>query len=89
MSKVCHPAVLLKVIIAAYCRDIPSSWVIASLCQTKLKFKVLAGGETPHFTTIVNFVSGYPQAIADVFDKVLLVCDESGLDAIIPDPSIK
>jgi len=39
----------------------------------------LAGGETPHFTTIANFVSAYSQAISGVFHKVLLVCDESGL----------
>lgn len=56
-----------------------SSRVIASLCQTDLKFMALAGGESPHFTTIANFVSDYPDAIADVFQKILLVCDESGL----------
>jgi len=39
----------------------------------------LAGGETPHFTTIADFVSRKPQAIADVFTRVLLVCDNSGL----------
>jgi len=39
----------------------------------------LAGGETPHFTTIADFVSRKPEAIADVFTRVLLVCDSSGL----------
>ena len=39
----------------------------------------MAGGSTPHFTTIANFFSGYPEAIADVFKKVLLICDQSGL----------
>ena len=64
---------------SAYYRGITSSRVIASLCKTDLKFMALAGGETPHFTTIASFVSSYPEAIADVFHKVLLVCDESGL----------
>ena len=73
------PAVLLRVIFFAYYRGITSSRVIAQLCKTDLKFMALAGGETPHFTTIANFVSAYPDAIADVFHKVLLVCDESGL----------
>ena len=73
------PAMLLRVIFYAYYRGITSSRVIASLCRTDLKFMALAGGESPHFTTIANFVSGYPKAIADVFQKVLLVCDESGL----------
>ena len=73
------PAVLLRVIFFAYYRGITSSRVIASLCKTDLKFMALAGGECPHFTTIANFVSAYPEAIADVFHKVILVCDESGL----------
>ena len=69
----------MRIIIFAYYRGVTSSRVIASLCQTDLKFMALAGGESPHFTTIANFVSDYPDAIADVFQKILLVCDESGL----------
>ena len=77
--KAYHPAVLLRVIFLAYYRGITSSRVIASLCKTDLVFMSLAGGETPHFTTIAHFVSAYPEAIADVFQKILLVCDQSGL----------
>ena len=73
------PAMLLRVIFFAYYRGITSSRAIESMCRTDLKFMALAGGATPHFTTIANFVSGYPDAIADVFQKVLLICDESGL----------
>jgi len=73
------PAMLLRIIFFAYYRGITSSRAIESMCKTDLKFMALAGGATPHFTTIANFVSGYPDAIADVFQKVLLICDESGL----------
>lgn len=73
------PKVLLRVILYAYSRGIISSRAIDSLCRTDLKFMALAGGETPHFTTIAEFVSGKPQAIADVFSRVLLICDSSGL----------
>ena len=73
------PAMLLRVIILAYYRGITSSRVIASLCKTDLKFMAMAGGEKPHFTTFSNLVSRYPEAIADVFQKVLMVCDDSGL----------
>ena len=73
------PAMLLRIIFFAYYRGITSSRAIESMCRTDLKFMALAGGATPHFTTIANFVSGYPDAIADVFQKVLLICDESGL----------
>lgn len=77
--KAYRPSVLLRIIFAAYYRGITSSRVIATLCKTDLKFMALAGGETPHFTTIAGFVSSYPDAIADVFQKILLICDESGL----------
>jgi hypothetical protein len=39
----------------------------------------LAVGTKPHYTTIANFVSGNCEAIKDLFHRVLLVCDESGL----------
>lgn len=74
-----EPKLLLCVILYAYSRGITSSRAIDSLCRTDLKFMALAGGETPHFTTIAEFVSRKPQAIADVFTRVLLICDNSGL----------
>jgi len=77
--KAYQPKVLMRVIIYAYYRGITSSRVISSLCRTDLKFMALAGGETPHFTTIADFVSSKPDAIADVFQRILLICDESGL----------
>ncbi len=33
----------------------------------------------PHWTSIANFISAYPDAIESVFEQVLLVCDEQGL----------
>ena len=39
----------------------------------------LAGGEAPHFTTIADFVSSKPDALSDVFARILIVCDESDL----------
>ena len=74
-----EPKLLLRVILYAYSRGITSSRAIDSLCRTDLKFMALAGGETPHFSTIADFVSRKPQAIVDVFTRVLLICDNSGL----------
>jgi transposase len=73
------PELLLRIIICAYYRGITSSRVIAKLCETDLKFMALAVGTKPHYTTIANFVSGNCEAIKDLFHRVLLVCDESGL----------
>lgn len=73
------PELLLRIIFCAYYRGITSSRVIAGLCKSDLKFMALAVGTTPHFTTIANFVSGNSDAIKDLFHRILLICDESGL----------
>lgn len=73
------PELLLRVVFYAYYRGITSSRTISELCKTDLKFMALAAGRQPHFTTIANFISGHPDAIVDVFHKVLLVCDKSKL----------
>jgi len=73
------PELLLRIILCAYYRGITSSRVIASLCETDLKFMSLAVGTKPHFTTIAHFVSGHCEAIKSLFHRILLVCDESGL----------
>lgn len=73
------PELLLRLIFCAYYRGITSSRVIARLCETDLTFIALAVGTRPHFTTIAHFVSSNSDAIKDLFHRVLLVCDESGL----------
>jgi len=73
------PAVLLRIIFYAYYRGMTSSRVIARCCKTDLKFMALATGKMPHFTTIADFVSGYPEEINSVFHKVLMICCKSGL----------
>ena len=73
------PELLLRIIFCAYYRGITSSRVIARLCETDLTFISLAVGNRPHFTTIANFVSKNTVAIERLFQKVLMVCDASGL----------
>jgi transposase len=73
------PELLLRIIFCAYYRGITSSRVMASLCETDLKFMALAVGTRPHFTTIADFVSSNNDAIKSLFHRVLLICDESGL----------
>jgi len=62
------PAILLKIILFDYSKGITSSRQIQWCCDT-----------VPHFTTIAHFVSSQPQAIEDLFEQVLLVCDQQGL----------
>ena len=73
------PAILLKIVLLAYSRGVTSSRRIARLCEQNVMFMAVSADSRPHFTTIANFVSGYPEGIATLFRQVVLVCDELGL----------
>ena len=73
------PAILLKIILFAYSKGITSSREIQWQCEHNIIYKALSCDSVPHFTSIANFVSSYPDAIESVFEQVLLVCDEEGL----------
>ncbi len=73
------PAVLLKVVLLGYSRGLVSSRAIASACERHVTFIALCGTDAPHFTTIARFVSRVAEPIAEVFQRVLLVCDAQGL----------
>lgn len=73
------PAILLKIILFAYSKGITSSREIQWQCEHNIVFKALSCDSVPHFTSIANFVSAYPDAIESVFEQVLLVCDQQGL----------
>ncbi|OPX54102.1 transposase [Oceanospirillum multiglobuliferum] len=73
------PAILLKIILFAYSKGITSSREIQWCCETNIIFKALSCDTVPHFTTIAHFVSSQPQSIEDLFEQVLLVCDQQGL----------
>lgn len=62
------PAILLKIILFAYCKGITSSREMQWCCDT-----------VPHFTTLAKFVSGHVEEIEELFEQVLLVCHEQGL----------
>jgi transposase/23S rRNA maturation mini-RNase III len=73
------PAVLLKIVLLAYSRGCTSSRVIEHSCKTNVTFMALSGFSEPHFTTIADFVTNLEIEIVDLFQQVLLICDESGL----------
>ncbi len=73
------PAILLKLVLYAYSKGVKSSRDIQWHCEHNVIFNALACGSVPHFTSIAAFISGHPEAIEDVFEQVLLVCDQQGL----------
>lgn len=73
------PALLLKVVLAAYAHGVVSSRGIERLCRDHVTFIALCGDQPPHFTTIADFVSTQGEAIARVFAAVVAICDRQGL----------
>lgn len=73
------PAILLRIILFAYSKGITSSREIQWCCETNVIFKALSCDAVPHWTTIAAFVSGYANEINELFEQVLLVCDQQGL----------
>ncbi len=70
---------LLKIVILAYSKGITSSRHIERLCRENITFMALSADLQPHFTTVADFISRSPEAIADVFGQVVVMCDELGL----------
>ncbi|HEB96537.1 MAG TPA: DDE transposase [Sedimenticola thiotaurini] len=75
----CDPAILLKIIILAYSKGITSSRKIERLCRENILFMAISADSQPHFTTLANFVSRFSEEIGELFNQIVLVCDELGL----------
>lgn len=74
------PAILLKVILYAYCRGVTSSRDIAGLCRENIIFMALSHRQhTALHDRIAGFVAKLDREIVGVYREVLLVCDEMGL----------
>ena len=73
------PAILLKIILAAYARGFTSSRSIERLCRENIIFMALSADSQPHFTTIANFISTMSDVIEPLFLEILMVCGNAGL----------
>lgn len=73
------PAVMLKIVLLAYSKGVISSRAIERLCRENVVFMAISGDSAPQFTTIAKFVRALAGDVADVFARVLLVCDRLGL----------
>jgi transposase len=73
------PRLLLKIVILAYSKGVTSSRQIERLCRENIIFMALSAVQQPHSTTLADFISRSPQAIADLFGQVVLMCDQLGL----------
>ncbi len=74
-----QPAMMLALLVYAYCVGVFSSRKIARATYEDVAFRVLAGGTHPHFTTINQFRLDHRTAFAGLFVQVLRLCQKAGL----------
>ncbi|MGH8060343.1 MAG: transposase, partial [Candidatus Entotheonellia bacterium] len=73
------PAMMVCLLLYAYCVGVFSSRKIARACERNLAFLAIVGTERPDFRTISDFRKLHLEAFADVFVHVLRVAGEAGL----------
>jgi len=69
-----HPAMMLKVIIYAYSREIYSSRSIAQELKTDTTFMFLSGMQSPDFRTICLFRAKHADVLPDLFVEGVRLC---------------
>jgi len=73
------PSVLIKIVLLAYSRGIISSRAMQRACLQNVLFMAVSGDAQPDHSTLAAFVSGMGEVIAQLFARVLVVCDRQGL----------
>lgn len=73
------PRMMLGLLIYGYAVGVLSSRKIERATQEDVAFRVLAGGDHPHFTTINEFRLRHREAFAELFQHVLEDCMSAGL----------
>lgn len=73
------PIMMVKVRLYADCIGTPSSRVIEKKMVDDLPFRFLGAGNFPDHRTIGEFRRIHHEALADLFDQVLLLCDQASL----------
>jgi len=74
-----HPAMMVKVLLYAYCIGVASSRKIEKRLCEDIAFRVLSANNTPDFRTISDFRKDHLKALAGLFLQVLRLCQKAGL----------
>ena len=73
------PAMMVCLLLYAYCVGVFSSRKIAQACERNLAFIAIVGQERPDFRTISDFRKLHLDAFRDVFVQVLRIAGEAGM----------
>jgi transposase len=74
-----EPAMMLALLLYAYCKGQRSSRVIERECVEDVAYRVIAANQRPDHTTIARFRQRHETALADLFGQVLELCAEADL----------
>jgi len=73
------PAMMVCLLLYAYCVGVFSSRKIAQACERHLAFRAIVGQDRPDFRTSSDFRKLHLEAFTDVFVQVVRVAGEAGL----------
>jgi transposase len=73
------PAIMVALLLYAYCTGVRSSRQIQRRCTEQIDYRVLAAGLFPDHVTIARFRARHADALAAVFLDSLRLCAEAGL----------
>jgi len=74
-----HPAMMLKLLIYAYCKGKPSSRKIERATWEDVAYRVLSADQHPDHDSIAEFRKRHLSLLGDLFYQVLRLCQEAGL----------
>ena len=74
-----HPALVVKLLVYAYCTGKPSSRQIEKATYEEIPYRVLAANQHPDHDTMAAFRQQHLAALAGLFGQVLQLCQRAGL----------
>jgi transposase len=77
-----HPAMMVALLLYSYTQGVYSSRKIAKACLERMDFAAVTGFQKPDFRTIGVFRRRHLQALAGLFQQVLVLCRQAGLVAL-------
>lgn len=79
-----HPALMVKLLLYAYCVGRPSSRKIERATYEDVAFRVLAADQHPDHDSVAAFRARHLSTLAALFGQVLQLCQRAGLVTLGP-----
>jgi len=74
-----HPAMMVKLLVYAYCMGTPSSRQIERATYEAIPYRLLAANQHPDHDSLAAFRQRHLAALAGLFSQVLQLCQRAGL----------